>query len=561
MIELLLMSNPVLAQNSPSSQEEIKRSTSKRGFVFFALALLAVNISMIIWSLFDHSLPVYDMACHILSGFACCDLLQHIHLRSMDWWQQLLAVNPLYPPFVYFIYGTFKLLLGPQHWVDSLVRLTFANILFFSVYGLGKILFKDKNIALMSSLLVFCAPIVFNLTHYDMLDIPGLAMVSLAIFCLAWWQEQPSILSSLSLGVGCALAALTKNNCIAFLVAPLLISLIQAAYTKNWLKIRLLVLAGATAFITMLPWLTIAAPTMFKMVGSYQQKKYNYDLISSANYYIFGLPALVSYFLFAMFLIVLCTAPTEIHKRLFLVMSSILGGLSVLILFPWNEQIRYALPAAIPIALYTAWGFKHYWTLLKTRGLIVIAALTLAFAFIENNFTPYPLPRIQIPWQIAGFIGIEPARKDEHHGAGGTSMYPTPPADWGYSWVIDTIKPHLGSTKQQFCIMPDCEEVSSTIYSYLVRCNNLNLHAFTPRNWTMIGDDVSFNQKTALFVHWYLLKTGSNVSPASHFSGKASEEAYIQWCNFVRNSGHFKLIGTKLLPDNTQLELYKNSSY
>jgi len=554
------MSNSILTAIPQFFIQREKRTFGKQELFVFFIALASVNISLIIWSYYETALPVYDMACHILSGFSCCDLLTHAHLRSLDWWHSLMSVSPLYPPFVYLVYGVFKAFLGPQHWVDILVHLTFASILFSSVYGLGKLIFKDQSIALLSSLLIFACPDVYSLAHYDMLDLPGLAMVALALFCFTWWQEKPFSLANIFLGITCALAALTKNNCVAFLIAPLLLSLGLSLYKRDWSQAKSLVLAGITSLLVMLPWLIFAARTMFEMVAMYQQKKYQHDLLSVMGYYIFGLPELVSGFLFSIFILAVLTCPKNLQKRMVFLFCSAVGGISILILFRWNEQVRYALPTAIPIVLYSAWSLKHFWSEPRTRFLSIACGLIVCFAFLENNFTPYPLTRTYLPVHLAKYFGIEPARTDNHHAPGGTSRYPTPPADWGYTWVLETIKPHLNFIKQEFCVLPDSEEESSTIYSYLVRCNNMNVHAFTPRNWTMNGDDVSFNPKTAMYVNWYLLKTGSMVSPASRFSGKASEDAYIHWCNFVRSSDRFKLMGSKPLPDGTQLELYRNLS-
>ena len=68
-----------------------------------------INILLIIWSCYDNALPVYDMACHLIAGFNCRDLFAHAHPAHRYWWQALLAVNPLYPPFTYLIYGIFQI--------------------------------------------------------------------------------------------------------------------------------------------------------------------------------------------------------------------------------------------------------------------------------------------------------------------------------------------------------------------------------------------------------------------------------------------------------------------
>ena len=154
---------------------------------FFCAALLLINALIIVWCCLDYTLPVYDMAMHLLSGLHCRDLLLHPHLRSNNWWQGLLAVNPLYPPFVYLVYGLLKLIFGPQRWVDILVHCLFCTVLFSSVYGIGRLIFKNAASALLAAVIIFTYPSVFLFAHCDMLDMPGLAMVALSLFCFTWW--------------------------------------------------------------------------------------------------------------------------------------------------------------------------------------------------------------------------------------------------------------------------------------------------------------------------------------------------------------------------------------
>jgi hypothetical protein len=529
--------------------------------------LVLVNVLLAIWSHYDCALPVYDMACHLLSGAACADLLAHAHPTHRYWWNSLFAVNPLYPPFVYIIYGIFKLAFGQARWVELVVQHFFSSILFISLYGLGRTIFKSTVIAIISSLIIFAFPIVFLLTHYDMLDIPGLSMVALSLLAFIYWQKSSTPLSSILLGTACALTALTKNNSIAFLIAPFAVLILESIQKKDSTKIKYFLMVGAASILVILPWVICACRTMLKTVSMYQNIDYHVGFIHHISYYLGNLPILTSYFLFLVFVAALCSANKSTHKNMRYLSAAGFGGIFILSLFHWTEQIRYALPATIPIALYCGWALHHYWLKPKTKFISIIILALTAFAFIENSYTPYPLPRLSLPQTLASFFGIEAARAETHHAPGGTSSYPTPPHDWGHDWVFNQIQAELvkyplqaNSPIQQFAIMPDSEEVSATSYAYLVRRNNLPLHAFTPRNYTLLGDEFTFVPKIAKLIDWYLLKTGSVISPASHFCNKKSETAYIQWCEYVRNSNLFQLVGRKKLPNNEELELYKKKA-
>lgn len=302
----MLNSTALSIIQSGSKRTAILKENHELIILFSGLAV--INILLVCWSAYDHALPVYDMACHLLSGFDCQDLIAHAHPFHRYWWHSLLAVNPLYPPFVYITHGLFKLTFGRGRWVELLVQHFFASILFTSLYGLGKFIFSSRTTALLSALLIFTFPTVFVLAHYDMLDLPGLAMVALALFCFIWWQQRPSLLSSALLGMACALTALTKNNSVAFLVAPFAVSLLLSFYQKDWRKVKAFLLVSAAALVVMLPWLLFACRTMLKTVAIYQNTDYHAGFIHHITYYLTNLPTLTSYFLSLIFILALFKA-------------------------------------------------------------------------------------------------------------------------------------------------------------------------------------------------------------------------------------------------------------
>ena len=263
----------------------------------------------------------------------------------------------------------------------------------------------------------------------------------------------------------------------------------------------------------MLPWLIFACHTMLITVASYQSNDYQGGFFHHLIYYLSNLPSITSYFLFAVFLFAIFKAPRPIHRQMLFINASGIGGLMILSLFHWPGQFRYSLGISIPIALYCSWAAINYCQNARTRTVSTTAILLSCFACVQNSFTPYPLPRFSLPQPLALFLGIEPARTNSYHAPGGSSNYPTPPADWGYYWVFNTIKDNLSksnstvstSTIQQLAIMPDSEEVSSTSYSYLAKRDKLSIHPFTPRNFTLTGAQLTFIPEKAKTIDWYLL--------------------------------------------------------
>ena len=99
------------------------------------------------------------------------------------------------------------------------------------------------------------------------------------------------------------------------------------------------------------------------------------------------------------------------------------------------------------------------------------------------------------------------------------------PNDWGHSWVLNTIKPRINAKNQTLAVMSDTAETSSATYTYLAKRNNIDLCVFTPRSWTMQGEDMPpFCPDFAKLVTWYLLETKSPTNPAFPFCDIASSE-------------------------------------
>jgi len=539
----------------------------ERELMVFVTVLVLINTLIAGWSLCNHSVPVYDMAWHLFSGLKCCDLLSHPHLRSYTWWQSLFSVGSLYPPFVYLIYGILKLLLGTKSWVDILVHSLFASVLFASICGLGSLIFKKASIGLLAAVIVLIYPQVFLFAHYDMLDMPGLAMVSLALFSFMWWRQKPSYYSAAALGIACSLGALTKNNSIAFIIGPLIASLGSSLLRKEWHRIKSLAIAALVSMIVILPWLIFGLQPMIKAVTNIEQQSYSagcthmFTFGDNLLYYISNLQSLFSPFLLSLFILAFFTASKSIHKHMFYLLLSATSGILLLSLFHWNPLSRYMLPAVIPVALYTASAGVGCLQKPRLHPLMYLLAALAGFAFIETNFAPYPLSELALPEKVKTFLGIPPARQGQYYALGGCSSYPMIPVDWGHDWVLQTIKPRINAINQTLAIMSNTEEVSAATYIYLAKRDHLALCVFTPRNWTMLGDDISFRPDVARSVTWYLLETKRSASQASHLSSKESENSYRLWCRFVRSSGYFHLIGTKSLPDDNRLELYQNISY
>jgi hypothetical protein len=326
-------------------------------------------------------------------------------------------------------------------------------------------------------------------------------------------------------------------------------------------------LAGLVGLVVMLPWLTYGLRPMLKAINDLEPQTLKIDcayLLSFGNnifYYISNMSSQFSVFLIALFIISFCLSAKTIHRQMFYLALSALGGILVISFFRWLPLPRYVLPVAVAMAIYTGRATVNFWQKPTLRPIICILAATACFTFIETNFAPYPLPQLSLPQPIKDFFGIPYPRRGQYYALAGTAYYPMSRNDWGHDWVLQTVKSRMKAPNEILAIMTDTEEVGGATYVYLCKRDNLTLSIYNPRRWTMSGDEVSFNPDFAKQITWYLLETKRSTGQASHFSNKESENNYDCWCSFVRKSGKFCLVGVKPLPDNNALELYKNVAF
>ena len=219
------------------------------------IVIVAFVLADIIWSAFDHGLPDWDAAGHILNGWRYCELLRHPHLFSGAWLTSMLTVNFFYPPFVYFATGVLKLIFGVSPWVDALVKAIFVAVLSLSVFGITKALLKDNAIAALAVAFINLYPEATLLSHSSMLDYPLMAMVALSLFVLLRWQANPKWPITISLGLVLAATCMTKQIGAAFLLFPGLVIFTQTIAQKRYLETRKLLLAGLMPPLFAAPWL------------------------------------------------------------------------------------------------------------------------------------------------------------------------------------------------------------------------------------------------------------------------------------------------------------------
>lgn len=548
------VTKPVLHK---TAETKVAGQSEGRNFVSPLVIITAVFVlANIAWSFFDHGLPDWDAAGHVLNGLQYRDLLKHPHLNS-DWLYQFLSVNYLYPPALYILNGTVKLILGIAPWVDALIKAFYQALLCVSVYGISKRLLKDKLAATMAVVFINFYPQNSFLSHQLMLDFPTLAMVALALWSLIVWQETPSIKNTFLLGLAIGYACMTKQLAGAFIMAPAALVFLNTLTGKRFENTAKLLAAAIIPAAMSLPWLLVTYPSLQKLAQynthAIGQKGMTLGFGWVLSTYLSALPSMMTPILLAGFIASLLIASTKTHRSLILVSASSIGGLILISTLSWAYPLdRYAMPALIAPAIYTAYAFSYAWSNRKSiflRVCFVVLALVGALQFLLVNYAPYPLYVPSVVTRALPAIGI--GLKSFHD-----FQIPTIPEkdDWGQIWILTQIRQADKELPVYLHIMPNSRELNVHTFQYAGKLVNSPVIPTTMRQWAVTGDSIEFSPQKAMYYHWYLLKTGDQ---GNIFADTKSRKAFDDLTNFVRTSGKFRLMAMRSLPDHSICYLYR----
>ena len=522
--------------------------------VWLALLIAALAIALtLLWFSFDHHFPAQDEAEHIMNSITSRDLLAHIHPFSHHWWYQCLTVNRFYPPFAYFVNGSFLLCFGQSRFTEQLAMSFFSGLMTASIYALTRLLSGTRIAAATAAVCLYVYPAISHLSHTFFLEIPQIAMTAFAIMTFMWWRTRPnlnwwrSILTAVTLGMAC----LTKQLVAAYLL-PIglyflsedLLSMRQKKISVA-IKLKHILLIGLITALIGLPFIIINYKFGQEMTSALLQSvasksihsSYLHKLIIYLNY----LPEMMSPFLYIIFLLAILFVSKNKQATLLPISLSAVSGLCLTCaLSGFGLDYRYITPVLIATAVYSGffidklYGSPKY--LYKAIAVLIIALAVFNYAFF--NFVPYPLACC-LPWQT--HLSYEDN--------------PMPETDCGHASVIDTIKKIDGDKPVYLNILANSKTLHTHAFALLLKEKQID--SITPtssRYFTIAGDKVEFDRKTALYPQWYLWKTDNTGYP---FYDKQSQSNYKQLIDFISNSGNYRQIIKRPLPDGSNLLLYR----
>jgi 4-amino-4-deoxy-L-arabinose transferase-like glycosyltransferase len=171
---------PESDQNKPHKIKYSSPAESRIGSHHFFLMVIIVWIfgGNLVWILLDIRPPSYDQAGHILKTFNYWEAMSS---GSPDWWQDMLNVEPFYPPFYHLSLIPLAWIFGFSLDIGVIGNSFYMVIMALSIYGIGKVLYT-RNAGLIAAFLVSCYPIIVSMSREYIIGVMLTAMTTLAYY-------------------------------------------------------------------------------------------------------------------------------------------------------------------------------------------------------------------------------------------------------------------------------------------------------------------------------------------------------------------------------------------
>jgi len=495
-------------------------------------------------------------------------------LEPLSW--HGMFVGLITAPF-YFIFGAGQ---------DAAVMINsaiFLTLLILSVYSLAKkVSGNSRKAGLFAAFLVSFYPVIFNHSRLFMLDLPLTALTSAGLYFLTASNAFTDKKNSLAFGICLGLGLLTKFNYILFIAGPLLFTLYLGLRGKGnkdktfaAMNIRRLILAAlalSVLFYFLKSWdifQRIYGLTCGNIMRAYRIQFPEF-IVLKISWLLSSLETAVSdgmsFVLFAAFLASVYpfyTSRAKNKTELSLAMEiPLFTYIFILILDP-GSMLRYSLPVLPAAAVITSIGLLR---LRSSRILITLIAVAALLQFFAVSFGIPALPgSIGFSFNkntAAGFrlvlfkqkLDISPYTKDR-------SSHPSK-LDWKSRHILDIINKDNPSGKHITALMlsapPEIYEAISAMAAFSKQPLSIVtvdlVEAFYVKRFAPL-DGLCLSADYLLILDY---KTApSPGDPKTEWERKIEGSKKI----FYRNIGKFNLLESVRLPDNTDLLIYKNTSY
>lgn len=517
---------------------------------------------LLLWSMLDHTIPVWDSAAHLLRGYQCVDIAQ-AHMGFRHKIKTLSQISSFYTPLTYYLHAVLISALGPASWVDVIPRLSWYATACVSLYLLARKCFDDKMVATYAVAVWCLYPGAYGVSRaFALLDIPMTAMVFLSLWAGLVWNQQRTWRNAALLGLVLGLTFLTKQTAVLFLIAPMAFLFLREARHKNLQTCLMLVLSGAIGGLFFAAWAIPNYKAFKEFVGQNQSVMADQPIMTlffgNLTNYITAGATVISLVGTILFIAALIFAKNK--SKTWFVATGILSALFFHSILNWIPQFRYMLPATGLTAMITASLLVQLWRSQQPTKRLLVGALAAygAFIFVSLSFTPWPLPIIsalEVP------TGLSLVR--QYYGTDQISepFWPRPKSDWGHDWLISSMQQQVGDAQIPLHLFSDTKELNAGGLAYVAKLHKSKIMPITFRQWSMAGYDFAYTKEQLDWCKWFAVLQNSTQAAGREFRTKDAQSNYDKLIALVTNDPTYEKVGTKALPDGSSLLLVRRRDW
>jgi 4-amino-4-deoxy-L-arabinose transferase-like glycosyltransferase len=510
-----------------------------------------------VWLNLDKYPPAWDSAHHLTMTLRWLAFWQSPSLASL----KLVAAASSYSPLNYWMMVPFYAVSGRD--ADGIILASgsiWLAILILATYGLGKQVHGRRS-GLLAAAIVSFYPIIVALERDFLLDLSLAAMVTLSLWlllrCVPFDRRGWAIALGLSLGLG----NLIKWPFLIFMAAPLLAALFQISRQKRWSRARLTNLAiclivGGSLVVGRYLFSYLFLPKelynwtlITQLITGFAQTAGHPPWYTLSGLIYYGVTLVNHQVTFLFALLFLASIPAFLREgiRGRLILSLSIGVPFVLAtLLPVKEQ-RYTVPYLPVIAVISAIGLNSIRRASIRTAVIILVLVIGLFQFFASSFGVSILPSdvtISTRWAALSLFDQHPIRSPRD--------FNLQPGDWRHYELIQAI-----SADVEMRPVPDPIQVVVVANTAAYNPNTLNYYSILHDSdldflyvWSWVGDSLSLQSA----VYPYLvIKDGENTELGEwDRQGVEQAKAYL-----ASNRANFDLIYTSILPDGSNIELYR----
>lgn len=330
--------------------------------------MLLIVIGNVIWLALDKNPPAWDQAAHLRSI-----ILTNQWITGKFWGNGIDLIKSFggYPPLIYFLGGTWSLVVGV-----SVAKISFINTLFLAVAVVG--VYKLAGNKILPAILFSLFPVIYDISRNMLLD---LALTAFVVWGLYFWIKKNDVGMLIML----ILASLTKLNGFIYFIPMIGTYLWEARKSeKQFLR---LVIGGLIYLVAVGWWWGVNFQNIYQyltgLAGQGEPLTDPMNLLAWQTWiYYFKLfflqqlgPIVALIFLFV--------GKKENKKLIWWVIATY-----VIFTIIKNKDFRFTMPILTVVAVWFGWGLEK----IKRQWLVYPILVWMGFNYIENSYN-FPLKK------------------------------------------------------------------------------------------------------------------------------------------------------------------------